>query len=77
MVFIPIDTRRVLPPSPSSRKIKAEPVEPVQRKGQSAEQYSERRKRRDRRKQPFEHRGAYEMRSGGDRREAFHVNEEV
>lgn len=37
----------------------------------------ERRKSSDRRRQPFRHRGQFEMRKGRDRRDDAHINEQI
>ena len=72
--MIPIDPRRPLPPRAGQIKVAA--TKPVERKGQSLPKASERRKK-DRRQRPFRHRGAYEMRSGADRRDQPHIDDEV
>ena len=80
MVFamFPIDPPRSRPVPVDGGKIKISPIKPASSKEQFEPGPSaERRKRNDRRKAPFQHRGQFEMRSGKDRRNLPHIDEEV
>lgn len=76
--MFPIDPPRFRPPPVEGSKIKIAPINPVGPKKHEEESTSlERRRKNDRRKAPFRHRGQFEMRSGVDRRDQPHVDEEV
>jgi hypothetical protein len=74
--MIPIDPPR--PAAPSIPPLRVHRVNPTGVRKNSADlSPKQRRKRRDRRTNPFCHRGPFEMRSGVDRRDYIHIDEEV
>ena len=73
--MIPIDPLR--PPLIPANPLRVNPVNAVTTSNKKPQAASERRKNAERRKQPFKHRGAYEMRTGQDRRDIQHIDDEV
>ncbi|HEY7773483.1 MAG TPA: hypothetical protein VIC26_09880 [Marinagarivorans sp.] len=74
--MIPFDPLR--PPAPGLGPIRVHRVKPVSARANALDdEAKERRKKSDRRKSRYRHRGPFEMRSGIDRRDSGHIDEEV